>query len=113
MGEGPGDLLSHNGEIYISRIFYDESWNTFHGTSRINSNGSVDQINYGAGLACGGSIVNYNNQIYRSYNGGIAPIDDNLNIQESLRIGDYGYWNVYDIKTIDNHIYFAITVIFS
>ena len=30
------NLVLHNGEIYISRIFYDESWNTFHGTSRIN-----------------------------------------------------------------------------
>ena len=53
--------------------------------------------------------MKYNNQVYRSYNGGIAPLDDDLHIQESLRIGDYGYWNVYDIKTIDNYIYIAIT----
>jgi len=109
VGLGPKNLVLHNGEVYISRVFYDENWNTFHGTSRINSDGSIDQINYGAGLACGGSIVKYNNQIYRSYDGGIAPLDNNLNIEESLRVGDYGYWNVYDVKTINNDIYFAIT----
>ncbi len=109
VGLGPKNLVLHNEGIYISRIFYDENWNTFHGTSRINSDGSVEQVNYGAGLACGGSIVKYNNQVYRSYNGGIAPLDNNLNIEESLRVGDYGYWNVYDVKTIDNNIYFAIT----
>ena len=69
----------------------------------------TDQINYGFGLACGGSIMVYNNQIYRSFDGGIAPLDNNLNIQESLRIGDYGYWNVYDAKTIHDNVYIAIT----
>ena len=109
VGQGPKNLILHEDEVYISRIYYDENWNTFHGTSRINSDGSVDQINYGSGMACGGSIVSYNNQIYRSYDGGIAPLNTNLEIQESLRIGDYGYWNVYDVKTIDDEIYFAIT----
>ena len=32
-------------------------------------------------MACGGSIMIYNNQIYRSFDGGIAPLDENLNIQ--------------------------------
>ena len=109
VGSGPKTLILHNDEVYISRIFYDENWNTFHGTSRINSDGSVTQTNYGAGLACGGSIVTYNNQVYRSYDGGIAPLNNNLEIEESLRVGDYGYLNVYDVKTIDDEIYFAIT----
>ena len=109
VGAGPKNLVLHDDGVYISRIYYDENWNTFHGTSRINNDGSVHQIDYGVGLACGGSIVNYNNQVYRSYDGGIAPLDNNLEIQESLRVGDYGYWNVYDVKTIDDEIYFAIT----
>ena len=32
-----------------------------------------------------------------------------MNIQESLRIGDYGYSNVYDIKVINNNVHIAIT----
>jgi len=109
VGDGPKNLLVHNGDVYISRTYYDLDWNTYHGTSRINEDGSIEQMNYGYGLACGGSIMVYNNQIYRSFDGGIAPLDDSLNIQESLRIGDYGYWNVYDVKTIDNNVYIAIT----
>ena len=109
VGYGPRSLLLHNDDIYISRTYYDENWNSFHGTSKINNNGLVENMDYGSGIACGGSIMIYNNQVYRSFNGGIAPLDDNLNIQESLRIGDYDYWNVYDIKTINNSIYIAIT----
>ena len=29
VGPGPQNLIQHNGDIYISRTFYDESWN-FH-----------------------------------------------------------------------------------
>ena len=109
VGYGPRNLVLHNNDLYISRTYYDEDWNAYHGTSKINEDGSVNEVNYGIGIACGGSIMKYNNQIYRSFDGGIAPLDDDLNIQESLRIGDYGYWNVYDTKILNNKIYIAIT----
>ena len=51
-----------------------------------------------------------NNQIYRTYDGGIAPIDEsNLNIRSSSRIGDYGASNLYSAGSLDNYIYFGIT----
>ena len=109
VGPGPRNLVIHDNNVYISRTYYDQDWNTFHGTSRINHDCSVNQIDYGVGIACGGSIMKYNNQIYRSFDGGIAPLDNDLNIQESLRIGDYGHENVYDVKTIDNIVYIALT----
>ena len=38
VGEGPQQLTEINGEIYVSRTFYDSNWNTFHGASKITSN---------------------------------------------------------------------------
>ena len=36
VGSGPQNLVLHNSDIYVSRTFYDESWNAFHGSSKIN-----------------------------------------------------------------------------
>ena len=94
----------------MTKIWYDDSWNAFHGTSRIDSqSGDVLSVNYGAGIACAGGIVKFNNQIYRSFDGGIAPIDNELNIITSERIGDYGYWNVYSLEVIDDKVYFGLS----
>ena len=108
VGAGPGELLHHNDAIYISRTYYDGYWNAYHATSKIYNN-EVITAEYGAGLPCGGSITKHLGQVYRAYDGGIAPLDDNLNIITSERIGDFDYSNVYDVESIDGNIYFALT----
>ena len=35
VGDGPQSLIEYNGNIFISRRYYDSSWNVFHGTSKI------------------------------------------------------------------------------
>jgi YVTN family beta-propeller protein len=35
VGDGPQSLINHNGDVFISRRYYDASWNAFHGTSKI------------------------------------------------------------------------------
>jgi len=117
VGRGPTSLVYHNNEIYISRTFYefdgiDENglWiNTQikHGTSKIGND--VIQQPYGTGSACGGTILNYNNTVYRSYDGGIAPIDNNLNIDTVNRIGNYNQDQVYHVEIINDHILFCLT----
>ena len=109
VGYGPGDLLFHNNSIYVSRTYYDADWNAYAGTSKIDENGNVTITEYGAGMPCGGSLTKHNDIVYRSYNGGIAPLDDELSILSEQQLGNLGFWNVYDVKSIDNKIYFAIT----
>ena len=110
VGDGPQNLAEYNGDIYISRTYYDQEWHSLHGTSKIYFNGSAPLINdYGSGLPCGGSVMNYNNEIYRSYEGGISPIDENLNINSLIKIGDYDQSKVYHVEIIDNNIWFALT----
>ena len=109
VGYGPGDLLFHNNSIYVSRTYYDADWNAYAGTSKIDENGNVTLVEYGAGVPCGGSLTKHNDVVYRSYNGGIAPLDDELGILSEQQLGNLGFWNVYDVKSINNKIYFAVT----
>ena len=109
VGYGPGDLLLHNNSVYVSRTYYDTDWNAYAGTSKIDENGNITISDYGSGMPCGGSLTKHNNIVYRSYDGGIAPLDDNLGILSEQQLGDLGFWNVYDVKSINDKIYFAIT----
>ena len=109
VGSGPGDILVFEDELYVSRTFYDENWNAFYGTSKINSNGDIVVKNYGAGIACGGSVHALNGSVYRSFNGGVAKLDQDLNILEDTRVGDFNFYDVYSIETIDDKIYFGLS----
>ena len=117
VGKGPTQLHEFNKSIFISRTYYEyegideNGWwinsQINHGTSKIS-----DIINiqlYGAGSACGGSILSYNNQVYRSFGGGIAPIKDNLDIDELGRLGSYEQNQVYHVEIINDNIWFCIT----
>tara|TARA_B110000116_G_scaffold264986_1_gene273500 strand:+ start:196 stop:1215 length:1020 start_codon:yes stop_codon:yes gene_type:complete len=106
VGDGPQNLIQHNGDIYISRTFYDNSWNAYHGSSKIGSETIFN--NYGSGVVCGGSVLSYNGEVYRSHSGGISPLKDNLDIDESGRIGNYNQDEVYHVEIIDGDIWFGI-----
>tara|TARA_B100001964_G_C14201880_1_gene586227 strand:+ start:98 stop:1336 length:1239 start_codon:yes stop_codon:yes gene_type:complete len=109
VGNGPGDLLVYENDIYISRTYYDEDWNAFYGTSKISQDGNVVLVNYGGGAACGGSILSYQDLIYRVYDGGIAQIDENLLIMPDTRIGNFNSDNIYSVSANEDNIYFGIT----
>ena len=110
VGSGPGNLLVHNDEIYISRTYYDEYWNAFYGTSKINSDGTILIANYGSGTAaCGGGVYSYQNAVYRLYDGGVARIDDELQIMPETRIGNFNSWEVYSADVIGEYIYFGLS----
>jgi len=109
VGLGPGEILIHENEVYIATTYYDNDWNAFYGTSKIDSNNDVSIVSYGAGSACGGGIYSYNNDIYRVYNGGIAKLNDDLEIIPESRIGNYESWEVYSAEIIGDNIYFGLT----
>ena len=117
VGKGPTQLTEFNNSIFISRTYYeyegvdDNGWwinpQIHHGTSKISD--IIDIKPYGTGSACGGSILSYNNQVYRSFGGGIAPIKDNLDIDELGRLGNYQQDQVYHVEIINDNIWFCIT----
>ena len=109
VGEGPGDMVVHNDEIYIARTFYDNSWNAFYGTSKITESEEVIITNYGMGLACGGSVHSFQGSVYRVFDGGIAKLDENLQILPETRIGSYNPSEIYSVEVINEHIYFGLS----
>ena len=76
---GPTSIVEQGGKIYVARTYYDENFNAYYGSTKIDGD-VVTKKNYGSGVACGGSVLKYNSEIYRSYDGGIAPLEENLDI---------------------------------
>ena len=108
VGSGPQHLTKYGEDIYVSRTYYSDDWTTaYHGSSKINSEILIN--NYGAGSACGGSILTYDNAVYRSFNGGLARMNsDNLNLDANI-IGSYNQSQIYHVEEINGNIWFAIT----
>ena len=108
VGLGPTDLVVDDDKVYIARTYYDENFTAFYGSSKIEDN-NIEKKDYGLGVSCGGSVLKFNNQIYRSYDGGIAPLETNLEIRSTAKIGAYDHNQVYSTKIINEFIYFGIT----
>ena len=111
VGQGPTFLADVDNDIFVSRTYYDENWNASFGTSKINLgfDNQVDIASYGAGVACTGSIMTNSQNVYRGYDGGIAPIDNNLEIITSQKIGNYNASMVYHSDNIDDYVWMCIT----
>lgn len=110
IGYGPTSIIKSNDDIYVANTYYDENYNAFFSTSRVDLN--INQItinNYGDGVVCGGSVHKINNDVYRSYDGGIVMLDDNLNFINSTKIGDEEPNQVYSSEIINDKVYFGIT----
>ena len=108
VGLGPTSLTVDDNEVYVARTFYDENWNSFYGSSKIGGS-DITINNYGVGVACGGSVMKYNNEIYRSYDGVMAPLEYHLEIRTSSKIGSYDQSQVYSTEVVGDYIYFGIT----
>ena len=90
VGQGPQHMILENEIIWIARTFYSSNWEAFYGSSSLNiSTGEVEVLNYGPGTVCGGNIMKINDQIYRTANGGVMPLESDLSLNQSLRIGSY------------------------
>jgi len=108
VGQGPRNLVINNDKIYLSRTYYNNDWTiAYHGASKIE--GIDVQINdYGTGMACGGSVLIHNSDTFRSFNGGLARMDQDLNLEEVL-IGNFNQNQVYHVEKIDDYFWFAVT----
>jgi len=116
VGRGPQALLVHNNEIFISRTYYSDDFSTtYHGATKIIGT-EINDIYYGSGAPCGGSIMSYDDNVYRSQNWipsdeeGIVPLDDDLNFIAMGRIGNYqSPLSIYHMENINDQIYLTLT----
>ena len=107
VGPGPQELAKHNGEIYVSRTFYNKNWVPFHGATKIGEEILIN--NYGEGSACGGSILSFQNVVFRSFDGGLSKMHPNLDLDLDSKIGNYDQTQVYHVEEINGNFWFALT----
>jgi hypothetical protein len=110
IGKGPTSLTVSNGNVYVANTYYDVNYNAFYGSSKLNViNEEVDINYYGSGIVCGGDVLNYNGDIFRSYSGGAAMLSIDLKILEQTKIGSYDPKHLYSSEIIGDYLYFGIT----
>ena len=109
IGTGPQGIALDNENVYISRTTYDENFNAFHGATKIDAAGNLITNEYGAGTPCGGAILKYQNTIYRSFDGGLSPMDSNLDLDIEHKFGNYDQSLIYHMEEINGNIWIALT----
>lgn len=110
VGFGPTDIEIRGKSIYLANTYYDASYNAFYGSTELDlATKQVTINNYGAGTVCGGDVLTLNQEIYRSFSGGIAKIDENLEILPETKIGDFPPAQLYSTEFNDEKVYFGLT----
>ena len=109
IGRGPYDLLLNDEILWISRTWYSEDYiNSYHGSSSIDTQtGDISIVDYGAGVVCGGNIMKLDDEIYRAWNGGVVPLDLNLDLISGRQIGSYT--NLYSAFSTSQSLYLGTT----
>ena len=104
VGRGPEQILIDNDNLWISRTFYSSDWaSATYGSSLINlGTDEISIIDYGMGMICGGNILKFNNQIYRTVNGGGAPLTTDLNLNIASKMGSYQ--NLYSASSSNENL---------
>jgi len=71
---------------------------------------NIISVDYGVGAPCGGSVANFNGAVYRTYDGGAAPIDDSdLNFLIEGKLGDYNSDGViYHSEAMNGNLWFSV-----
>ena len=112
VGRGPQHMVINNNSIWVSRRYYsDDFYEIFYASAKIDLiSNEVSKIEYGTGVVCGGDVMVKDNKVYRTYNGGIAEIDeDNLEVRTASKIGDYSINSVYSASILEEKIYFGVS----
>ncbi len=105
---GPGEMTIHDGSLYVASKYYDENWNSYAGTSRINlTTGKVETKDYGTATEYGDDIFEYQNQVYRVYGGGIAPIKGDLTVAIDEKIGNAPL--LYSAAAYKDYLFFGLS----
>ena len=108
VGNGPQHMVLDEHTLWISRTFYDPSWTAFYGSSRIDLlTGEVTMLDYGAGAVCGGDMMKISGEVYRTYEGGVAPLEMDLSLNSTAKIGSYK--TLYSAGAHQNTVFLGIS----
>jgi hypothetical protein len=111
VGNGPQQMLLEGDLLWISRTYYSANWTeTYHGTTLINiQTGEVSMREYGVGTVCGGDMMLIAGEVYRTFEGGVAPLAMDLTLNRSAKIGTYSSNDLYSAGANNNNVFMGIT----
>ena len=82
-----------------------------NGDSMDFSSGNIISVDYGVGAPCGGSVANFNGSVYRTYDGGAAPLDaSSLEFLTDEKLGNYGSNGavIYHSEVVNDNFWFSV-----
>ena len=111
VGNGPQQMLIEGSLLWVSRTYYSPDWSEiYYGTSQIDIlSGSIQIKEYDTGIVCGGDMMKINEQTYRTYEGGVAPIKSDLTINRPAKIGSYNTNSLYSAGAHSDYIFMGTT----
>ena len=111
VGKGPQQLLIESNNLWVSRTFYSEDFTeTYFGTSLINmKTDDIKIMNYGTGTVCGGDLMNFDGIVHRTFDGGVAPLNADLNVNKLGKIGSFNKEELYSANAFEDKVYMGIT----
>ena len=111
VGNGPQQMLIEGSLLWISRTYYSPDWSEiYYGTSQIDIlSGAIQIKEYDTGIVCGGDMMKINEQTYRTYEGGVAPLKSDLTINRPAKIGSYNTNSLYSAGAHSDYIFMGTT----
>ncbi|NQV29653.1 MAG: T9SS type A sorting domain-containing protein [Candidatus Marinimicrobia bacterium] len=101
--EGPGAMALINDQLYVTSIYYNDAWETFSGTSRINlTTHSIVSMDHGYYTNYSADIEIIQGEVYRTYGNSIVPLNEDLSLNLEASIGDFT--NVYTFSVANDKI---------
>ena len=64
---------------------------------------------YGVGTVCGGDMMLIAGEVYRTFEGGVAPLAMDLTLNRSAKIGTYSNNNLYSAGANNKNVFMGIT----
>ena len=101
--DGPGAMALLGDHLYVTSINYNDAWETFSGTSRINlSDHSVVSLDHGYYSNFTADINLHAGTAYRTYGQSIVPLNQDLSLNQSGALGDVT--DIYSHSLANNRI---------
>ena len=97
--------------LWVTNRYYDSSYLTYIGTSKIDlTTGTVNIKDYGrGGSACAGDLFNFKKALYRTFDGGVSPLNTDASILTPGKIGNYNDNKLYSSHANSEHIFIGLS----
>ena len=101
--DGPGDMAVIGDQLYVTSIYYNDAWETFSGTSRINlMDHTVTMDDHGYYTNFTADIEILQGSVYRSFGNSIVPFNDDMSLNTSGALLDVS--GIYAFTIVNDHI---------